>query len=80
MFARPDLTVKEVEAPYSFVCRSGHTAPTVFQRDQNLPAEPTKFFSVDSDVNPHVNGVYCEPCLIVAHAMSDKNKTHRKLK
>jgi hypothetical protein len=62
------MTVKQVSAPPNLFCRSGHTAPPIFQTG------PTKFFSVNSDVDPNVNGVYCEPCLIVAHAMAAKNR------
>jgi hypothetical protein len=74
MFTRADLTVKEVPSPANLCCRSGHVAPETFRREGMLgPDEPTKFFHVVSNQNPEINGVYCEPCLIIANAMS-KNK------
>jgi hypothetical protein len=66
-----DLTVKEVSPPPGLRCRSGHTAPTLFRREgTQAPEEPTKFFQVSCSHNPEVNGIYCEPCLIVANAMN----------
>ncbi len=64
------LSMKEVEAPFNFFCRSGHRAPPVFQREPKTPATPTKFFSVSSNEQPEIQGVYCELCLIVARAIS----------
>lgn len=75
MNLRADMTVKEVEAPQGSYCRSGHRAPEVFRRaGTTAPEEPTKFFRVSSSVNPEVDGVYCEPCLIVANAMAKSNR------
>lgn len=68
---RPDMTVREVPAPFTLRCRSGHVAPELFRRTGTKgPEEPTKFFRVSSDTHPEVDGVYCEPCLIVANAMA----------
>jgi len=71
MFEQADLTVKEVVAPESLCCRSGHTAPSMFRREGTMaPEEPTRFFQVVSTQRPDINGVYCEPCLIIANAMA----------
>ncbi len=71
MHFRPDMTVKEVLAPPGLYCRSGHTAPKMFRRaGTKAPEEPTKFFQVSCRAQPHVEGVYCEPCLIVANALA----------
>lgn len=69
---RPDLTIKEVVTPQGRWCRSGHVAPENFRRDPDKDPEPTKFFQVSSKTTG--NGVYCEPCLVVAHAMAREKK------
>lgn len=71
MAFRVDMVVKEVRKPTNGFCRSGHTAPSVFQRDPPKAAEPTKFFQVTSDLDGSINGIYCEPCLIVSRAMAN---------
>lgn len=78
MQLRPDMTMKEVPPPQNHFCRSGHNAPDVFQREPKKPPQPTKFFSVASDLYPHTDGVYCEPCLIVANAMARGEIEFRK--
>ena len=76
-----DLTVKEVQPPLGLRCHSGHEAPSMFRRlGTKAPEEPTKFFQVTSSNNPQVNGVYCEPCLIVANAMSRQEKEKMEIK
>lgn len=75
MFGHTDMTVKEVSAPHDLQCKSGHAAPKMFRRaGLTAPEEPTRFFQVSTSHDPHVNGVYCEPCLIIANAMSTKNQ------
>lgn len=70
MIPKADLVFKEVRTPHGHWCKSGHVAPTTFRREGPQGEDlPTKFFQVASDKNPQVNGVYCEPCLIIAHAM-----------
>lgn len=72
---RPGMTVKEVLPPAGLYCRSGHTAPKQFRRaGTQAPEEPTKFFQVTCSDYPGVEGVYCEPCLIVANAMSGQRR------
>jgi hypothetical protein len=69
LFAKADLTFKEVDPPPGHWCKSGHTAPTTFRREgKDREDEPTKFFQVSSDKMPEINGVYCEPCIIIANA------------
>ena len=75
MISNADLTQDEVPAPALRYCKSGHVAPPVFVRDLGHPAEPTKFFKVNSQGNPSINGIYCEPCLIVAHHMARQQKS-----
>ena len=71
---KADLTFKETPAPHGRWCKSGHEAPATFHRDgTGAPAQPTKFFQVSSDARPEVNGVYCEPCLIIANAMQRRD-------
>ena len=66
-----DLVIKECDPPPGRQCRSGHEAPRLFRREgTKAPEEPTKFFRVRCSKNSEVNGVYCEPCLIVANAMT----------
>jgi hypothetical protein len=74
MFGKADMVVKEVTPPTNLWCKSGHEAPTMFRRlGTKAPEERTKFFQVSCSHEPHVNGVYCEPCLIIANAMNTQN-------
>lgn len=66
----PDMTMKEVPPPQNNFCRSGHNAPAEFAPDPKKNPAPTRFFNVSSDADPHVDGVYCEPCLIVSRALA----------
>jgi hypothetical protein len=73
MFGPADMVVKEVAPPMSLWCKSGHEAPAMFRRrGTKAPEEPTKFFRISCSHDPHVNGIYCEPCLIIANAMKDQ--------
>lgn len=75
MQLRPDMTVKEVQAPVGLHCRSGHTATERWRRmGLQSPEEPTKFFQVSCSNHPEVDGVYCEPCLVIANAMTKSNR------
>lgn len=72
----PDLNQVEVPAPADRRCKScssrGALAPKAWEREgPGRGFEKTKFFRIQSAGNPEVNGVYCEPCLVVARAMSD---------
>ena len=71
---KADMTYREVSAPFNNWCSSGHCAPEMFPRNgPDLPAEPTKFFSVSG--NGDIEGTYCEPCLIIAqHIEQEKRK------
>jgi hypothetical protein len=70
-----NLTVAEVDPPASRYCASGHTAPVTFRREgANTPELPTRFFQITAVDRPAVNGIYCEPCLMIANALADKKK------
>jgi len=76
--AKPDLTMKEVPPPHNRWCQAGHCAPDRFAREGTGSAlEPTRFFQVGSKANPNVNGVYCEPCLIIANYGARKTRETR---
>jgi len=79
MAFRVDMVMKEVRKPLNGFCRSGHTAPILFQRDPPKPEEPTRFFQVSSDMDSTINGVYCEPCLIVSRAIANGQVGVRRL-
>lgn len=63
---------REIEPPIHKWCSSGHKAPDIFRRTgPDSPQEPIRFFEVTS---PEINGIYCEPCLVIAHHMSKLKK------
>ena len=67
---KPDLIMKEVNAPANNWCSSGHMAVETFRREgPESEALPTRFFRVSSIKAPKVNGTYCEPCLMIANAI-----------
>lgn len=72
LLPKPDFIVKEITQPHGLWCKSGHVAAPTHQREPLLPATPTRFFRVKSDKMPEVSGIYCEPCLMVAHAMAGR--------
>lgn len=73
------MTVKEVTTPHNLWCRTGHVAPEKFRREgTTAPEEPIRFFQVSAVQHPEINGVYCEPCLIIANAMSTQNQMRIK--
>ena len=70
MLPKADLVIREVSPPHEFWCKSGHKAPAEFHREgERQPAQPTKFFQIKSKAHPEANGIYCEPCLVIANAM-----------
>jgi len=70
-----DLTQREVDPPANNWCASGHCAPLLFRRSgPGSPEEPTKFFHVSGH---GINGIYCEPCLIIARWMSKQTKLEK---
>lgn len=67
-----NLVQKEVDAPSNNWCASGHEAPKQFRRSgPGSMEEPTKFFHV---VGHGINGIFCEPCLVIAHHMAKEQK------
>lgn len=79
MIAIPDLTLKEVLAPHGRWCASGHTAVESWSREgPGTAPSMTRFFQVSSDQNHVVNGVYCEPCLVIANAQARKIRMEMK--
>lgn len=72
MHKKADLTQREVEPPFNKWCACGHVAPEMFRRSgPGSPEEPIRFFQVSGQ---GLNGIYCEPCLIIANFMSQKEK------
>ena len=70
MFVSIDLTQEEVDPPHNRWCACGHIAPEMYKRSGiNSISEPTKFFKV---FNKNINAIYCEPCLVIAHWLSQK--------
>ena len=65
----PTFSQREVSAPPDRRCGSGHPVPP----DQEFQGHPTKWFSISG---PGVEGVVCEPCLTVAHAMAREKRKH----
>lgn len=75
MTIQADLTIEEVDAPMNHWCSTGHVSAATFRREgAGTPALPTRFFKVSSNKAPMSNGVYCEPCLMVANAIKKMKK------
>jgi hypothetical protein len=75
-----DIDEIEVDPPYNRWCASGHQAPELFKRGgPNSLAEPTRFFMVTCK-KKELTGIYCEPCLFVAHYIASQNKTNKVFK
>lgn len=69
---KPDLSIIQVEEPLNRWCSSGHTAPSTFKRDgADGVEEPTRFFKISGN---NINGIYCEPCLCIAHHVAKIKK------
>lgn len=72
MFLEADLVQREVDNPCDNWCASGHRAPALFRRSGPGSAEePIRFFHVTGH---GISGIYCEPCLIIAHYMARQQK------
>lgn len=75
MIGKPDFVIDEVVEPPGALCSSGHVAPKSWsKRGPGTPLEPTLFYRVVSIKDSKVNGVYCEPCLMIANAMAREKK------
>lgn len=67
-----DLIQIEVDVPHDRWCASGHHAPPSFRRSgPGSLEEPIRFFQVTCK---STNGIYCEPCLVIAHWMARQQK------
>lgn len=77
MTLKADLTLKEVARPASGRCASGHGVPPPsdplgrFPRNDGDEPTPIRFFRV---VGHGQDGVFCEPCLIVANHLAQRKK------
>ena len=61
-------------------CKSGHTAPLVFQHPSTQEALPNRFLLVSASASilaPERQGVYCEQCIAVATQLAKKQKSTR---
>lgn len=70
MMLAADIVQNETKAPHNRVCRSGHVVPVEALYLKRM----VRFFSVTSIKQPSLNGVYCEICLVLAHAKANQNK------
>ena len=66
---KDDIITREVNAPPGHWCSSGHFAPEKFQD------KSTRFFAISSSI-ASIDGVYCEPCVIVANHISRKKRMY----
>ncbi len=67
-----DFEQEEVETPLNHWCASGHQAPETFRREgPGTPELPTRFFLVKGH---GMQGIYCEPCLAIAHHVARLKK------
>lgn len=67
-----DIVFEQVDEPLNRWCASGHVGPLFFrQAGPGSPELPTRFFLVK---HRDVQGVYCEPCLVIANHMARLKK------
>lgn len=67
-----DIVIEQIDEHVGGWCDSGHKAPAQFRRaGPESTEEPTRFFHFRS---ASVNGIYCEPCLIVANHLANLKK------
>lgn len=69
-----DLTFRECDAPINHWCDSGHQAPELFAAEPGDKETATRFFRASGKVQ----GIFCEPCLILATWISRQNIVGRK--
>lgn len=68
MHQKTDLIYDEVIEHPTRWCSCGHLASELFKRD-GVNATKTRFFHVQG---LGIDGIYCEPCLIVANYVAKK--------
>lgn len=67
-----DIIFEQIDEPINRFCASGHEAPELFRNaGPESPATPTRFFMVK---HRDMQGIYCEPCLIVANYIAGLKK------
>jgi len=77
LIGKPDIVMREVEAPDDHRCDSGHSVFGTFKRGGPAsPPEPIKFFQV-STKEAGVIGTYCEPCLVIANHIKRLSKRNK---
>lgn len=69
---KADLVYQEITCPAGQWCDAGHVAPKEFRRDGPAsPLEPTRFFRV---TGLGIDGIFCEPCLIVVNWIARRKR------
>ena len=73
-----DLVVSEISTPINYWCRSGHISSKLFKREgAQGKSYPIKFFKITFKKQSVLNGVYCEPCIIIINWLANqKRKSH----
>ena len=81
MLGEAQLVFRAVDAPLTGWCSSGHRVPPpsdpkgLWSREgPGGPMEPIRFFQASGK---GLDGIYCEPCLVVANALAQENKKCR---
>ena len=64
---KPDLIQKEVDPPLNNFCSCGHISTGEYKRSPDSDPEPIRFFQVNG---LEINGIYCEPCLVLIHYLA----------
>ncbi len=60
-----DITQNEIPRPIDNRCDGCENPALEFKRQgPGSEPQPTRFYKVTAD---SINGIYCEPCLVVAH-------------
>jgi len=75
---KPNITYKEIDTPENRRCDCCHKAPETFRRDgPGTPSLPTKFFHVKM-TEGNIDGVFCEPCLVLVNYLANQKRKERK--
>jgi hypothetical protein len=77
MLGDAQLVFRAVDAPLTGWCSSGHRVDPKGLWSREGPGglmEPIRFFQASGK---GLDGIYCEPCLVVANALARENKKCR---